>query len=198
MPAPVRRRLSKDARRAELLKAGERVFSDRPFDDVSIDDIAAAAGISKNLLYHYFAGKRELYLAVISDAAEGMLDATEPDPALEPLARLRGSLECHLAYAAEHASGYMALLRGAGGDPDVQVIVGRAHDHVVERILRDLPLPGEAPPEVQLALRGWIGLVDALTMDWLDGQALPRERVVDLLAELFVAIVTAAATVASR
>lgn len=196
--APARRRLSKDARRAELLHAGERVFSERPFDDVSIDDIAVAAGISKNLLYHYFTGKRELFLAVIGDAAERMLAATEPDPALEPIERLNASLEAHLTYAVEHAQGYIALLRGAGGDAEVQAIVASAQDRVVERILGSLPFPGGAPPEVELALRGWLGMVDSLTLYWLEHRQLPTERVRELLAELFVGVVTAASTVGAR
>src|SRR3954465_770456 len=98
-----RRRLTKDARRAELMRAGEEVFSDRPYEDVSIDDIAAAAGISKNLLYHYFAGKRELYLAVIAESTERMLEATEPALSLEPMERLSASLQAHLDYAVAHA-----------------------------------------------------------------------------------------------
>src|SRR3954451_22701385 len=111
-----RRRLTKDARRAELMRAGEEVFSERPFEDVSIDDIATAAGVSKNLLYHYFAGKRELYLAVIAEAAKRMLELTEPDPDVEPIDRLHASLQAHLDYAEEHAEGYTALLHGAGSD----------------------------------------------------------------------------------
>src|SRR5438270_199550 len=81
---------------AELLHVGETLFSARPFDEVSIDDIATAAGISKNLIYHYFAGKRELFLAVIAHASERMLAATAPDLTLPAADRLRGSLEAHL------------------------------------------------------------------------------------------------------
>lgn len=195
---PVRRRLTKDARRAELLEAGERAFSGRSFEDVSIDDIAAEAGISKNLLYHYFAGKRELFLAVIGDAAERMLAATEPDTTLEPMERLHASLAAHLAYATAHAAGYAALLRGAGGDPEVQAIVTRTHDRVVERTLASLPFPDGPPPEVALALRGWVGMVDALTLHWLEHPGLSQDRVRELLAELFVSVVTAAATVGAR
>jgi AcrR family transcriptional regulator len=62
---PPRRRLTPDARRAELLRAGERVFTEAAYEDVSIEDIALAAGVSKNLLYHYFEGKRGLYLETI-------------------------------------------------------------------------------------------------------------------------------------
>lgn len=195
----VRRRLSKDARRAELLRAGELVFSERPFEDVSIDDIATAAGISKNLLYHYFSGKRELYLEVIRDAARRMLDATAPDPGLEPMDRLRASLRAHLDYADAHAAGYVALIRGAGADEEILAIIAAAQDEVVRRTIEALPLPGGvAPPEVVLALRGWLGMVDQLTLHWLEHRHVSKERALELLASLFVAVMGTAATVAAE
>jgi AcrR family transcriptional regulator len=193
-----RRRLTKDARRAELLLAGEALFSARPFDEVSIEDIAAKAGISKNLLYHYFAGKRELFLAVITEASDAMLAATEPDPSLEPVARLNASLDAHLTHAVAHAQGYTALIRGSGGDEEVFAVISAARDRVVERTLATLPIPGEPPPELILAVQGWVGLVDALTLQWLEERHLSQERVRELLADLFVALITAAATVAAR
>jgi AcrR family transcriptional regulator len=196
--ARVRRRLSKDARRAEILHAGQQVFTDRSYDEVSIDDIAAAAHISKNLLYHYFTGKRELYLAVIRDSSERMLAATEPDLDMEPMDRLRASLDAHLTYASRHAKGYIKLMRGAGADQDILEIITVAHDRVVARTLASLPFPDGAPPEVALALRGWIGMADNLTLHWLEHRHLPQERVCDLLVELFVAVITAAATVGAR
>ena len=197
--ATPRRRLSKDARRAELMRAGEEVFSERPFEDVSIDDIAAAAGISKNLLYHYFTGKRELYLAVISESTERMLDATEPDLELEPLERLAASLDAHLTYAQEHSKGYIAMMRGAGWDDDVLAITRAAQDRVVARTVASIPFPDGAPKEVELALRGWLGMVDYLTLHWLEhAQSMPKERVRELMVELFVSVVTAAATVGAR
>ena len=188
---PARRRLTKDARRAELLRVGERLFAEKPFDDVSIDAIAEAAGISKNLLYHYFTGKRELFVTVITESAELMISTTEPDPALEPLDRLRASVDAHLRYAEEHAPGYTALLRGAGGDTEVQAVLERARDHVAERILGGLPVA--ATPALELTARGWIGLIDQLTLHWLEHRDLPREEVRDLLTDLFVALLTAAA-----
>src|SRR3954466_5332152 len=95
-----RRRLTPDARRAELLRAGERVFTEAAYDDVSIEQIADTAGVSKNLLYHYFAGKRELYLETIRAAAQEILARTEPDVRLAPNERLRASIHQHLPYAA--------------------------------------------------------------------------------------------------
>src|SRR4051812_13915895 len=98
---PTRRRLTPDARRAELLRAGERVFAAHPYEDVSIEDIAESAGVSKNLLYHYYSGKRELYLATIRAASDEMLRRTEPDLSLEPIPRLRASIDQHLEYVEE-------------------------------------------------------------------------------------------------
>src|SRR3954451_22404251 len=129
---PTRRRLTPDARRAELLAAGERVFTSKPYDEVSIEDIAEAAGISKNLLYHYFSGKRELYLETIRTGTREMLARTHPDMSLEPIERLRSSIDQHLDYCHEHAQGYVKLMRGAGGDPEVLEIVADARRRVVE------------------------------------------------------------------
>ena len=180
------------------MRAGEEVFSERPFEDVSIDDIATAAGISKNLLYHYFAGKRELYLAVIAESVERMLEASAPDLTLEPMDRLAASLDAHLTHASEHAKGYIAMMRGAGWDDDVLAIMRSAQDRVVDRTLAVLPFPDGPPAEVALAMRGWLGLVDYLTLHWLEHSDMPKERVRELLVALFVSVVSTAATVGSQ
>ena len=195
---PTRRRLSKDARRAEILRAGEQLFSQKPFDEVSIDDIATAAQISKNLLYYYFAGKRELFLAVIAEGADRILAATEPDMGLEPMDRLHASIDSHLRHAEEHAAGYVKLMRSGGVDEEVEAIVSAARQHAVDRALASLELPGEPPAEVVLAVAGWVGMIDSLTVAWLESSTIPRARVRELLAELFVAVLTTAGSYAAR
>src|SRR3954464_4938332 len=142
MAAPRRARLSTDARREQLVALGIEIFSERPFDEVSIDDIAAAAGISKGLLYHYFPSKRDFYVAVIRSAADEMQALTEPDPELEPRARLAAALERYLEYVETHARGYATVLRaGIGSDPAVADISGEGRRAVVAPLPHDLPLP---------------------------------------------------------
>jgi AcrR family transcriptional regulator len=189
---PQRRRLTPDARRAELLRAGERVFTERAYEDVSIEQIADAAGVSKNLLYHYFGGKRDLYLETIRAATSEMLSRTEPDLRLPPIARLRASIDEHLAYVEEHADGYLKLLRGASGDTDVQAIVADARRAVVVRTIASLPLGGASPPPgLALALHGWVGFIDELSIAWLEHPALSREELREMLVHQFVGIVAA-------
>ena len=191
---PQRRRLTPDARRAELLRAGERVFSHSSYEDVSIEQIAEAAGVSKNLLYHYFDGKRDLYLETIRAASSEILERTAPDMALEPIARLRASIDQHLAYVEEHADGYIKLLRGAGGDAEVQAIVTDARRQVVARTIAALPLGDELPPAgLVLALHGWVAFIDEISIAWLEHPTPAREDLREMLVHQFVAIVTASA-----
>lgn len=191
---PIRRRLTPDARKAELLRAGEEVFTAQSYDEVSIEGIAAAAGVSKNLLYHYYSGKRELYLDTIRSAAHAIFVRTAPDLALEPIPRLRASIDQHIRYVEEHAQGYIKLLRGAGSDPEVLEIVAGSQRRVVERIVASLPLDGAAPPPgLELALHGWIAFIDQVSIAWLENPVLPRDELREMLVHQFVGILGASA-----
>ncbi|MDQ3974690.1 MAG: TetR/AcrR family transcriptional regulator, partial [Actinomycetota bacterium] len=134
MRARERSRFPGDQRRAQLVRIGEREFSHRPYDAVSIEEIAAAAGISKGLLYHYFPSKRDFYVAVIEAAATELREVTEPDPKLHDLERLRSSIDAYLDYVEQHAEAYVALMRGGiGADNQVRDIVDETRTVVVGR-----------------------------------------------------------------
>jgi AcrR family transcriptional regulator len=174
------------------MRAGERVFTETPYEDASIEQIAEAAGVSKNLLYHYFQGKRDLYLATIRAATNEILNRTAPDLTREPIPRLRASIDEHLAFVEEHADGYIKLLRNAGGDPEVQAIVADARQQVVQRTIASLPLGnGAPPPALVLALYGWVSFIDEVSIAWLEHPTLPREELREMLVHQFVAILTA-------
>ncbi len=66
MNETTRTRLSPDARRQQILDAAGRLYRERRYDDVSIEELAAAAGVARGLLHHYFGSKRELFLAVMT------------------------------------------------------------------------------------------------------------------------------------
>ena len=139
-----RARLSTDARREQLVALGVEMFSERPFDEVSIDDIAASAGISKGLLYHYFPSKRDFYVAVVRHSADEMQAVTETDPDLAPLERLSAGLDRYLEYVDTHARGYSTVLRaGIGSDREVAAIVEDVRSAMANRILDDFP--GDEP-----------------------------------------------------
>ncbi|HEX4804843.1 MAG TPA: TetR/AcrR family transcriptional regulator, partial [Conexibacter sp.] len=83
-------------RRAELLAIGRQLFAKHAYDELSIDDVAAEAGVAKGLLYYYFRSKRGFYLATIRAEADELLALAQPDPALPPAERLRRTLDAYL------------------------------------------------------------------------------------------------------
>ena len=188
-----RARLSTDARREQLVALGVEMFSERPFDEVSIDDIAAAAGISKGLLYHYFPSKREFYVAVVRHSADEMQAITETDPQLAPLERLAAGLDRYLEYVDTHARGYATVLRaGIGSDPEVAAIVEGVRGAMAGRILDDLTVDASAPPGVRIAVRGWVGFAEAASLEWLERRDLTRDELRELLIQALRSVVEAA------
>jgi AcrR family transcriptional regulator len=192
MAAARRARLSTDARREQLVALGVEMFSERPFDDVSIDDIAAAAGISKGLLYHYFPSKRDFYVAVVRHSADEMQAITETDPGIEPLEALAAGLDRYLEYVATHARGFATVLRaGIGSDPEVAAIVEGVRAAMARRILDDVA-NGDPAPAIRIAVRGWVGFAEAASIEWLERGALSREELRELLIRTLTGAVAAA------
>ena len=63
---PSYKRLQVDERRRQLLDAGARLFQEQAYEEISMRDIAHAAGVSKPLIYHYFSSKTELFKAAVA------------------------------------------------------------------------------------------------------------------------------------
>jgi AcrR family transcriptional regulator len=178
---PPRLRLQLDERRAQLLELGIKLFSTRSYNDLSIDDVAAAAGISKGLLYHYFPGKQEFYVEVIREASHRLRKLTAPDPTLSPAARLRGAVDAHLNYVQEYGPVYAAIYKsGVAIAPEVSVIL-EEHRHVVLKyFLQDFRI-SRPRPVLRAALRAWISMVEGASLDWITHPELDRDHLRDLL-----------------
>ena len=174
-------RLAHGARRAQLVALGVELLRSRPLDQLSLEDVAAAAGISRALPFHYFATRNDFLVAVVGSASKELLDATNPDPALPPLERLRSGLEGYIDYIEGNATAYIALVRGAAGaDEELRAVFDTTREVIVDRILEGLGLIAESALS-RLAVRGWLGMVEETAVSWLRLRNLPREDVVWLL-----------------
>jgi len=172
---PPRARLDVEERRRQLIELGSRLFSSRTYDEVSIDELARAAGISKGLLYHYFPTKRDFYVATVRHAAKDLLERTFRPSEMTAAERLQGGLDAFLEYVSEHGTAYTSLLRsGIGADLEVARIVDSTREEFCTRLVEGLGI--DAPgPLMRPALRGWVGFVEAATIDWLSSPR-PAER----------------------
>jgi len=192
-PLPRRRiRLDNDQRRAQLLALGKQAFSERAYDEVSIDDLAQVAKISKGLLYHYFPTKRDLYVAGLREIAGELVDAVTRVPEdLAPIDRVRTSIGAYLDHVTRHSRAFVALMRGGiGSDPEVAAVIESVRTQLFDKFLAGSPfaslLAGDA--RFEIAVRGWIGFVEAASIDWCANPRLSsmelRELLTQVLAEI--------------
>ena len=190
---PARARLDVEERRRQLVAMGLDLFSSRAYDEVSIDELAAAAGISKGLLYHYFPTKRDFYVATVRAAAAQLVERTSTPSKGDPLERLRKGLDEYLEYVMEHEKPYSALLRsGVGADAEVARIVDETREALCARLVEGVPLEAQGPL-VRIALRGWLGFVEAATLDWLDAKRrVKRGQLRDMLANVLLKAIESA------
>jgi AcrR family transcriptional regulator len=192
---PRRVRLDNDQRRAQLLALAKSAFSDRAYDDVSIDDIAREAKISKGLLYHYFPTKRDLYVAGLREIALELVQAvTAIPPDLIPIERARAGLDAYLDHITRHSRAYVSLMRGGiGSDPEVAAVVEGVRTELATAFIRDQPFAAlvAGNPRFETTIRGWIGFVEHATLDWCVNQRLSRVDLRELLIDVLLGILKA-------
>lgn len=161
-----------------------RAFTERPYDAVSTDEIAAKAGISRGLIFHYFPTKHDYYVAVLRVAADQLVRETvSQEGTLSE--RLESGLRTYFRFVDEHARAYATLLRaGMGGDAVVHEIVEATRGRFIATIRAELAsLAATTPPDarlVRVAVRGWIGLLEAIALDWIDHRDLGHDALVAL------------------
>lgn len=192
-PAP-RTRLDPDERREQILRAAAQVFSTRGYDAVSTGELAAAAGVSRGLLNHYFRTKRDLYLAVVArlmDAPDLPLPDFVEGATVED--RVRESVNEWLALVEREAAAWLTAtsVGTSGVDREVQALVDSATDRVAEAIaaVAGLSRKGVIDERVRGALRGYSGFATALCREWLERKTLTRDEVADLLYGVLIGLV---------
>lgn len=183
-PGTKRVRLSPDERREQLVSLGVKMLRDRTLEDVSIGEIAKQAGISRGLLFHYFASKQDFQRAIVRRANEELLARTMPDRSLDPMTMLRDAVERYVDYVSENRISYQGLLRGpASGSPELVELADATRDAIVDRILAETPLHADDPelPRLRLVFRGWIAFVEETTLIWLREERIGRTELIDAL-----------------
>ncbi|HEV7754659.1 MAG TPA: helix-turn-helix domain-containing protein [Mycobacteriales bacterium] len=157
-------RLRQDDRRRQLIGIGLEILATKPIHALSVDEVAARAGISRGLLFHYFATKQDYYAAVVRAAARRLLTAAQAGPEVAPDRQLRSTVAAYVGFVVRHREPYLAFFRGgAGADPQIQAIYEEVRDALTDRALAATGLP--ASPVTRLAVRGWWSLVESLAVD---------------------------------
>lgn len=188
--AVVRRRLSPDQRREQILVAAERLFAERPYVEVSTTELAAAAGVARGLLNHYFGDKRALYLEVVRRAA--LLPTLEdvPLPTGSLAERVDAAVHWFLGSITPERATYLTIgaAEGIGDDAEVRSILEGAHDLAAGRVLE---LVGGDPGDAaaRASIRAFGELARCAIREWSRAGTLTREQAHLLLRESLLVIV---------
>ncbi|MFB6550696.1 TetR/AcrR family transcriptional regulator [Streptomyces sp. NPDC056405] len=183
-----------EERRQQLIGVALDLFSRRSPDEVSIDEIASAAGISRPLVYHYFPGKLSLYEAALQRASDD-LAARFVEPHEGPLgARLLRVMGRYFDFVDEHGPGFSALMRGgpAVGSSTTNALVDSVRQAAYVQILSHLGVT-DPPARLELIVRSWISLAESTALIWLDGRRIPRAELEAQLVHDFAALVAVSA-----
>ncbi|MFH9675491.1 TetR/AcrR family transcriptional regulator [Streptomyces sp. NPDC017405] len=193
---PAYRRLSVEERRSQLLDAALSLFAHRAPEDVSLDDVAETAGVSRPLVYRYFpGGKQQLYEAALGSAAEELRQCFDEPHEGPLLPRLSRALDRYLAFVDGHGAGFSALLQGGSvvETSRTTALVDGVRRSAAEHIYRHLGVTGPGP-RLRMTVRMWITAVEAASLIWLDEEKQPPAgELRDWLVEQFVAVLTVTA-----
>ena len=183
--------MSTDERREQLLNAGVDLLTGRPNQDISIEEIAEAAGVSKGLLYHYFPTKKDFILAVIDRGQAELTERIQPDPSLPPEQQFMSGLDSFLDYVEENATAYLTIFKVGAEDPDITEALGAARRETLATLLAGLrewdgsPVGTEPSPALEIAAQGWLFFVEGAILRWLEHRDLERRKLRAMLATAF-------------
>jgi len=181
--SPSRVRMSPQERRRQLVGIGLRKFVERPVQDLSLDEVAAEAGVSRGLLFHYFPSKTEYHRAVVEAAWRRVGRNVAPDPDAVGPAAVRQVVERFLRQVERRRETYVALVLGqapiarAAGDAgaargESTEASGVGVDGLREQLAALVVAAADLPDAAMPAAHGWVAYLEDRALQW---SALPPE-----------------------
>ncbi|MFC5993996.1 TetR/AcrR family transcriptional regulator [Pseudonocardia hispaniensis] len=188
-PAPRGARLSRSARRAQLLVAARDVFADQGYHAAAMDDIAERAGVSKPVLYQHFPGKLELYRALLTTYADELVERVQAaiNTNTENRDRVHAAVAAYFDFVAGEGQAYR-LVFGSDlrSEPEAAAVIDgaltRCIDAVADVVTKDAGLDVD---RARLLAVGLVGLSQVAAQFWLDTErSVPRDEAVTLMSAL--------------
>jgi AcrR family transcriptional regulator len=179
-----RRRLTAEERRESILDAANHVFGEHGYEHVRIDDVAAAAGISKALIYEHFESKQDLYSELMNRAAMDLLrvlvQAASAEGMEGPL-RMENAAAAGFLWVQEHPHAFHMFIRDVT-DPEISAQQEALRRGAVTAMADVMEME---PPETragmarrqteqiaEMVVGGWYALAEW----WLRNPDVPREE----------------------
>jgi AcrR family transcriptional regulator len=162
------------------------MFAQKPYDHVMVQDIAAVAGVSRALLYHYFPTKRDLYVAIFQRASDRFLSRVSRDQQLPLAEQLATALEAHIQSVVDHPFEAVTInCITSSDDRAIQAIVAEELNVVGHRLVDQLVAQGRPRDAGEILVGGWLAFVRAACVKWIDSQNISRADLTEMCLRAF-------------
>lgn len=190
MNVAMRSRLSRDERMEQTLGVAHELFAERGYAEVTMEEIAAAVGVTKPLLYNYFGNKERLYIACMERAgdsltrtiAEAIADTASPGDALA------SGVRAFFAFLDSDRAAWAVIF------DETQPIAGEVADRVAQyrgqivelvsgSLVAQIPAGRgkKARVEIEALSAALLGAAEELARWWLRTEAIGAEQAAELL-----------------
>ena len=182
-------RLPREARRRQLLGAAQEVFVSQGYHAAAMDEIAERAGISKPVLYQHFPSKLELYLALLDESVDALVETVRKalSSTTDNKQRVAATFGAYFGFVAGQGGAYRLVFESdLGNEPAVRERLDRSvqdcAEMISEVIKEDTSIPVDA---AHLLAVGLVGTAQVSARYWLrTGQRMPQEEAEQLMARL--------------
>ena len=184
MSTPRFSRLKPAERRDQILDTANVLFAERDYDEVSIEDIASSAGVTRGLVHHYFGGRKEVYIGLVERLGTMREEQLPPPVGRSARARLADDVSRWLDWTEANRTIWLAAMAPGEDivDPEVRrVVADLVRRAVALLVARHADIAQVDSPRLRYALECWTGLNRSATRRWLRGEA-TREATHELLA----------------
>jgi len=185
MPQAHEERQSRRTReRAHIEEVAARLFAEQGYAETTVDQIVAAAEVSKPAMYRHFAAKRDLHLALLrghqAELAASALAELGPDRSLD---RLPAMLDAWFRHVRDNPYVWRLLFHDVTGDPDVQALHAEIRERQRANDLELLRVFTPGIPEAELAPLSEVirSSLTGLATWWLENPEVPRETLVAVM-----------------
>jgi AcrR family transcriptional regulator len=182
------RRLTAEARRAQLLEVARNVFASDGYHGAAMEQIAVKAGVTKPVLYQHFESKKELYLGLLEQDMARLLDDIRRaiEGARSNRERIERATGAYFSFIDTNEGSFRLLFRETmGAEDEFRRAIERFRDELARSIAAVIAAETGLPSsESELLARGVMGIAESAAQWWLEQRSVPAERVVRDLSEL--------------
>lgn len=181
--------MSPQARREHLIEAALLLFARRPPHEVTIDDIAERADVSRALVYRYFPSTEAIHAAALRAATDDLIGRFTLSREGTLLEQLTASVTDFVDFASNYAPTYLALLRTGSVvvTSDTDALIDDVRHHALTEIFERAGIT-EPTPLMTITVQTWIAVVEGSTLSWLEDKFCSRDQLVAWHTHQFIAM----------